>query len=53
MLPSNVQSIHHPHGLHDLTVLEDNRMAAQHLPRDLVPWQQWITRSNDEDTTHW
>jgi len=27
-----------PHGLHGLTVLDDeNRMAAQHLPRDLVP----------------
>ena len=26
-----------PHGLHGLKVLEDNRMAGQHLPRDLVP----------------
>ena len=26
-----------PRGLHGLTVLEDNRMAGQHLPRNLVP----------------
>jgi len=41
MLSFTVQSIGH-RPLHGLTILgDDNRMAAQHLPRDLVRSNQW------------